>query len=313
MGRYFISVDGGGTKTEFCISDIDGNIIKSSLKGSTNYKSVGLNEMYLNLQEGFNDIIENQGFSMEDIAYSVFGISGCDSIGDYNNILNKIERLNIPKEKFYLCNDGILAFYAASREPGIVVVSGTGSIVFGVDKKGNINRSGGWGYPFSSLGSGFYIGNELLKRTLLYCDGNYEYSKLFRRVKEYFNVETFKSLPYKITEITKFYEIAGLSKIVTDSSNKDEWLSLEILSEAADYLASDVKNVYKNFKFQNEENINIVFSGGTLEGALYSGILKEKIKDKINTPNIIFVRRINTPAVGGINLAMKLYESKFKF
>lgn len=312
MGRYLVSVDGGGTKTEFCISDIDGNPIKSYFKGTTNYKSVGLEEMTLNLKSGFDDMMDEQGIKIEDIAYAVFGISGLDSDGDYNNILKEIKSLNIPSRKFYLCNDGILSFYSAADKPGIIVVSGTGSIVFGIDRSGRTNRSGGWGYPFSSLGSGFFIGNELLKKTLLYCDGNYLYSELFQIVKDYLEAEDFKDLPYKITEITKFYEIAAISKIVTDSKNKDELLAREILNEAADYLAQDVKNVYEGFSFQDEKKINIVFSGGTLEGEPYNGLLKTKIIEKINNPNISFIKQIDTPARGGIKLAKKLYEENKK-
>ena len=312
MGRYLVSVDGGGTKTEFCISDMDGRLIKSYIKGTTNYKSVGLEEMRVNLKAGFDDIVGEHQIKKGDIAYAVFGISGLDSANDYNNILKEIETLNIPRERYYLCNDGILAFYAAADKPGIIVVSGTGSIVFGIDKDGYINRSGGWGYPFSSLGSGFYIGNELLKKTLLYCDGNYPYSKLFERVREYFKADEFKSLPYRITEITKYYEIANLSKLVTDNRNKDEWLSMEILRAAAAYLARDVKNVYEDFNFQDEERINIVFSGGTLEGELYNNMLKSKIDQQIKTSNLNFIEYKETPAAGGIRLAKKLYEEANK-
>ncbi len=31
-----------GNKTKFCVSDLDGNILKEHTTGSTNYKSVGI-------------------------------------------------------------------------------------------------------------------------------------------------------------------------------------------------------------------------------------------------------------------------------
>ena len=40
--KYLVSIDGGGTKTKFCVSDLDGNILKEHTTGSTNYKSVEL-------------------------------------------------------------------------------------------------------------------------------------------------------------------------------------------------------------------------------------------------------------------------------
>ena len=42
MADYILSVDGGGTKTEFCISDMEGHIKESVVVGCSNYKSVGL-------------------------------------------------------------------------------------------------------------------------------------------------------------------------------------------------------------------------------------------------------------------------------
>lgn len=308
MERYFISVDGGGTKTEFYLSDIHGNIIESFMTGSTNYKSVGIEKMYSSLKEGFNKIIGKQGLGIDNIAYIVFGISGCDSESDYKIILKEIEKLNIPKGKYYLCNDSLLAFYAQAEEPGIVVIAGTGSIVLGIDKNHEIKRAGGWGYYFSDFGSGYSIGNELLKRTLLYCDNIYRYSKLFHEVKDYFNAENFSILPYKITEIVEFSEIAKLSRIVTENPDKEEWLTRDILEEGAAYLSSLVEMVYKELQFENLDNINIVFSGGVLKMPLYRELLEKKISSKLNKSNLVFKEQINSPAFGGIKLAMRRYK-----
>lgn len=308
MKSYLVSVDGGGTKTEFCVTDIDGNIIKSYIFGSTNYKSVGIEEVFLNLQTGFNSIMEDLCIEIKDIDYIVLGISGCDSKSDYDIISRQISKLGIPKEKFYLCNDSLLAFYAQAEEPGIVVISGTGSIVVGIDKRNRIKRAGGWGYYFSDFGSGYWIGNELLKRTLLYCDNVYKYSKLFDEVRQYFNAQGFEDLPYKITEIVEFDEIAKISKFVTEYPDDEEWLKRDILTEGASYLCDLIKNVYNNLEFKNEDSVNIVFSGGVLKNLSYSKILEETIRRELNVPNLVFIEQTNTPAFGGIKLAKRRYK-----
>ncbi len=310
MAKHLISIDGGGTKTEFCISDLNGNIIKSYFTGSTNYKSVGIEEVYSNFKFGFSSIMKDQKLSMEDIAYIVFGISGCDSQRDYNILYEQIKRLNIPKEKFYLCNDGLLAFYAQAEEPGIVVISGTGSIVLGVNRKNKVKRAGGWGYHFSDIGSGYWIGNELLKRTLLYCDNIYRESQLFKDVRDYFQAKNFEDLPYKITEIVKYDDIAKISRLVTENTIKDEWLTRDILNEGATYLSNLVKTIYKSFEFEKEDKIKIVFSGGVLKSPLYREILEKNISHGLSKDNFIFVEQINTPAFGGIKLAKMGYKGE---
>lgn len=310
MERYLLSVDGGGTKTEFCATDINGNIIKSYIFGSTNYKSVGIKEMFLNLQAGFDNVIEDLSIGIEDFSYIVFGISGCDSSSDHDIVYKQILRLGIPKEKFHLCNDSLLAFYAQAEEPGIVVISGTGSIVVGIDKKNRLKRSGGWGYYFSDIGSGYWIGNELLKRTLLYCDNVHKYSRLFDEVRECFNVSKFDDLPYEITEILGFDEIARFSKLATEFPDDNEWLKRDILQEGATYLCGLIKNIYDSLDLKNEDNVNIVFSGSVLKNSLYSQMLREAVQKELNATNIVFKKQINSPAFGGIKLAKRRYKGE---
>lgn len=304
--RYLLSVDGGGTKTEFCISDINGNVIKSFFTGSTNYKSVGIEETFLNLKKGFELLKMELGISLEDIEYSVFGVSGCDSKNDYDKINEQILKLGLNKEKVYLCNDGVLAFYAQASEPGIVVIAGTGSIVLGIDEDGKIERSGGWGYNISDAGSGQWIGNEALKRTLLYCDNCYDYSPLFEQIKKYFNVETFAELPYVITEINDYFEIAKVTSIVGKLALEGEEVSREIMRSGAKILANLIKSNYDKLKFNDKTGINIVFSGGVLKNKFYDETLRGYIKEKLNHSDINFFIQENVPAYGGIKLATRM-------
>jgi len=301
--KYLLSIDGGGTKTEFCISDFEGENIKLFSTGCSNYKSVGIEGLYLSLKEGFDWIKETLSIDTEDIAYGVFGISGCDSENDYEIIKQQILNNGIKKDKIYLCNDGILAFYAQADEPGLVVISGTGSIVIGLDEKGNYKRSGGWGYNISDIGSGYWIGNEALRRTLLYCDNCYSHSLLFDEIMKYFKAKDFQELPYKITEITDYFEIAKIAEIVLAMAQQGEAEAYSILEQGAQALADLAKSTYDKLNFNEETDINIVFSGGVLKNRIYEENLKASIGRKIKLDHITFLVQENPPSYGGIKLA----------
>ena len=45
----------------------------------------------------------------------------------------------------------------------MVVVSGTGSICYGIDAKGTIYRTGGWNHILSDEGSAFYLGMQTMR------------------------------------------------------------------------------------------------------------------------------------------------------
>lgn len=82
-GSIFISVDGGGTKTEFCIyNERTGEYSTVFYKGS-NYKNADKSENRMNIAQQFMKTVETEKIDIDTIAGAVFGISGIDSEKDY--------------------------------------------------------------------------------------------------------------------------------------------------------------------------------------------------------------------------------------
>jgi len=304
MMEYLLSVDGGGTKTEFCLSDMNGNILGTVTTGSGSFKASDLKQSSEQLRMGMAQLKEAYQVTSKDIVKAVFGMSGYDSKKDRAIIMDQILQLGFAEEQIYLCNDGVLAFYAQTPEPGIAVIAGTGSIVLGIDHKGDVRRSGGWGYHFSDIGSGYWMGCEILKRTLLYCDQCCDYDPIFTSVKDYFQVAEMKELPHKVTEIRNAYQIAGLSYEVVKAAEANNPLALEILKQGAAHLAVLATGMYQQLDI-NDEELKIVFSGGVLSVRIYEKLLKRSIMSKINKPIQFFAQK-NRPSLGGIKLAERL-------
>jgi N-acetylglucosamine kinase-like BadF-type ATPase len=64
-----------------------------------------------------------------------------------------------------------LAVATSGDLSGVVVVSGTGMIVIGVNRSGERQRAGGWGALLDERGSGFAIGSAALKAVANAEDG----------------------------------------------------------------------------------------------------------------------------------------------
>lgn len=306
MKKYLLSVDGGGTKTEFCVSDIEGNILDSVTAECSNYKSVGAAKTFENLSEGLS-ALKQRGYGLEEVGYSVWGMSGCDSGNDFKIIRTLVKELGVEETNSYICNDGVLAFYAQASEPGIVVIAGTGSVVLGIDKNGDYKRAGGWGYNISDIGSGYWIGAEAIKKTLLYCDGYGEYEPFYEQVREHYFGESFEKLPYIVTEVTDYFEIARLARLVVKAGEQHDITALSILTEGAAYLAALVASIYKRMEFQEDMKLNIVFSGGVLQCDFYQQLVKTALKQKLRLNQIHFLTQENAPSYGGIKLAGRLW------
>lgn len=59
--------------------------------------------------------------------------------------------------------DAAIALDAAfGRGPGVIAISGTGSIVYGREASGRVARAGGWGFAISDEGSGHWIGQRAI-------------------------------------------------------------------------------------------------------------------------------------------------------
>ena len=56
-GKVWISVDGGGTKTQFCACNIEGQKLYDRSFALSNYKSSNLKQVSENLQEAFKNLM----------------------------------------------------------------------------------------------------------------------------------------------------------------------------------------------------------------------------------------------------------------
>src|SRR4029079_12280276 len=68
-----------------------------------------------------------------------------------------------PRSRILVVNDALIALMAGAKEaPGIVIIAGTGSIVYGHNADGEAARAGGWGHMIGDEGSGYWIGRGAL-------------------------------------------------------------------------------------------------------------------------------------------------------
>jgi len=71
--------------------------------------------------------------------------------------------------------DMVIALEAAfGSGPGVIAISGTGSIVYGRDAAGQTARAGGWGFAVSDEGSGQWIGRRAVSVILRAHDEGHE-------------------------------------------------------------------------------------------------------------------------------------------
>ena len=135
MGRQVVvGIDGGGSHTRVVVLDTEGNLLSYAERGAASLKKD--ERARENVCEAIADAVAKAGRRLQDVASLTAGVAGYDSEKDLEwvSALTAMDGLGSPRRHV---NDSLIAQVGAFLfEPGIVAISGTGSIVFGVNERG---------------------------------------------------------------------------------------------------------------------------------------------------------------------------------
>jgi N-acetylglucosamine kinase-like BadF-type ATPase len=159
----YLGIDGGGSKTAFLLVDEYYNEICHLESGPSNWLSIGAEAAKEAIAQGVANLTERP-----DIVCGGFaGAARPDSLAFYKQVLESL----IPDAQVIIESDAFIASLGAiGIDPGILLISGTGSIVIGRDNNRHMFRVGGWGPHFGDEGSGFWIGREAVRAALRSLD-----------------------------------------------------------------------------------------------------------------------------------------------
>ena len=167
IADYFLGVDGGQSSTTAVIADASGKILGWATSGPCNH--VTAHEAQAKFKRVITECIaEAAGRAGSGLHFraACLGMSGGPA--DKEALLREV----ISAERLIVTHDADIALAGATAgEPGIVVISGTGSIAFGRNARGETARAGGWGYIFGDEGGAFDIARQGLRAALREYEG----------------------------------------------------------------------------------------------------------------------------------------------
>lgn len=265
--HMIIGIDGGGTKTTGVVVDALGTVLKMVTVGPTNPNSSNEESILSELRELFSQLLHGQELSGEDLVFA--GISGAESGGKKKWFKELLVSLLGDQPIITVDNDAITALYSETKgEPGIVCISGTGSIAFGVNEKLERGRVGGWGYLINDGYSGFTIGRNVLEYVFeKYDSGGQEPCRMTEEVLGHFQVKELSELVPLVYEMGKTRDrIASLARIAVVRSNQADQLCTSFIEGAARAMLKDIHVLYekllKDAVDQDQVSIPIILTGG---------------------------------------------------
>jgi N-acetylglucosamine kinase-like BadF-type ATPase len=297
---HVLGIDAGGTKTVALLADGDGRIIGEGRAGAANLQTEG----ELEVEKILHTVIERatDGRHMTPAAVCL-GMAGVDRRDDAVIIRDVMRRLGF-RSNALIVNDALIALVAgAGASPGVVVISGTGSIAYGVSHHGVAARAGGWGPTLGDEGSGYWIGRRALAAVMRDVDGRGPQTDLTRLVLRHF------SLPKPEALVAEIYHqpqgrraIASLGAVVDAARDAGDPVASDIMSHAADELALAAASVISRLDMRGEQ-FPILLAGGMLrESAWLSAEIRRRMAEAAPRANVEPLT--HEPAIGAVRLAI---------
>lgn len=298
---YVVGIDGGGTKTAGILASRTGEIVAKVQAGPSNYHVVGIEQT----QEVLTEIISKLSTKVDNIPLKSFsfciGMAGLGREDDKIVIGNICDEIGINVDRILTHDAHIALVGGVGKNAGVIVISGTGSIVYGINESGKEVRAGGWGYLLGDEGSGYDIALKGLQAIVRAADRREQPTLLTNLVLKKLQLNAPNEL-IRWTHATSRDEIAQLAGLVFEAAEKRDENALQIIDYALAALACAVETVTVQLDFAQQ--FDIVFSGGILQN---QPLLADKLQTWIKK-NIIgcdVVKPLHEPAYGAVLLAME--------
>ncbi len=305
---YVIGVDGGGTSTVARLADLQGNVISVAKAGPSNLSTSGPEKCAETLTSAIIDACSEASISLDSVQIVVYGTAGAGRKADQDRLHEAIlSRWNsLPKQprKLHVIGDADIALESAhGGDAGIIIIAGTGSIIYGRDTDGSIKRSGGWGPVIGDPGSGTAIGLRALRYAATALDGCIEATFLMQLIAENTGITSQESLINKVYR--EKYHPSEAAPLVFQAADTGDQNALDIINESALELVEMLRCGVRKFSF--DQVIPVSYIGGVLQSdTVYPEIVSKLIREYI--PNADIRKPKFKPEEGAIAMAIRLLK-----
>jgi len=306
--QYIIGIDGGGTKTEAVLAGAGGVPVEHFTTGPSNPHTVTFAQTEARLAEIVDHFLARPGVSPSSIRAICAGIAGVAKAEELHRAAGFLENYAAERSagwRIFIRNDAEIAIMAAAGVPhGMIAISGTGSIVYGITPEGETARVGGWGHLLGDEGSGYAVGLKTLQAAMQSYDGVLPGTMLVPMIAERLSlsgIDGLKSYIYR-PEIGK-RNIAEFAALCIDAAGRGDETARRILETAARELA--VLALALRRKQPGLAGVPIALSGSMFtRSPIYRQSFERRIRSE--APDAVFLLAGRPAAEGAARLALHL-------
>ncbi len=305
-----LGFDGGGTRSRAVLVNSGGEIIGVGSAGPSNLKSVGLEMAIRSLEETVSLAWKDSGLRERPADAAFLGFAGAGAQEDRELLKQSVIQAKVSQpEKLAVDHDLRIALAGAlGGDPGIVIVSGTGSAVYGRTADGLAGQAGGWGWLLGDPGSGYWLGRQALKAVVKEADGRGKPTSLTPAMAAHFGLDSIHGSKEKLYEKTRgqgsVLRIAALAPVVIAAAENGDEVAGEIVRSGCSELANMALAVARKLGFETEPVAISAIGGVAGSGRFFTSALETALAAIL--PDASLQPPLLPPVLGAALFAMEV-------
>jgi glucosamine kinase len=281
MTEIVVGVDGGGSKTRIIVGTAEGETL-GELTGlgsalTTHELEHAADTIAALVREG----AATAGDASAKPKVVVAGVSGAGRPATQRALLAALEDREVAEE-VVVVGDGEVAMYDAFADgPGILLISGTGSIAHGRGPSGQSARCGGWGPFVGDEGSGRWIGQKAIAIVAAAADGREPATDLTGAILTAAQLnDPSELIQWSIAATGR--DLAALAPIVLNTASNGDLRANALVGLAVEELVLHVRTLAIKLFGDDRATVPVAVGGGLmLKGSLLRKRLEHRLKSAV--------------------------------
>ena len=304
--KFYIGVDGGGTKTAYALFDENKNIVAEHYGPASNHENMegSFPEAAGIIADGVKAVAAKGNITLADVDGMLMGLAGIDHPYQHDAMQEELGKLGVTGARIY--NDGFIVIKAGvGSGAGIGYNCGTGTCCNSIDSKGEMLQIGGFDVLSGDNGNGHWVGAQTFR--IMYdqlCLGKGE-SMITKLMGEKAGIVDRATLLDSIAVLEGDEGEDFLRKLIVsffEAANSGDEAAMLVIEEmaqrGADYICGHI-----NAMSFDCDVINVVLSGSIhtkLPSEKYTDRMAQLVEERTNR-RFNFIKLECAPVVGCIN------------
>ena len=309
---YYLGIDGGGSKTTCVVGD-ESSLLATVTVGGSNITRVGEAGAREAVQQAIREACLAARINPQQVVRACIGAAGAGREEIASNVCKMVAE--IIRGEIKVVGDMEVALEAAfGKGPGVIVIAGTGSIVFGRDAQGRVARAGGWGFAVSDEGSAHWIGLAAVRALLRAADEGGEdqaerdpawrAGRLFSELKTAWSLE---SLPQLARAANANPDFAILFPAVLAAAAAGDVVARQVIADASRELAQLAWIVLRRLfsaQHSSASAVPMAMAGGVFR---HAAMIRELFYNEVRAanPEVVLNPEVVDPVQGALQMARR--------